>query len=66
MTDIPTLCAEAARAWNFWLKNDVLDGPLREDAVGKAMKACDACGMPLQAVLDRGNMELRAQMASEG
>lgn len=66
MNDIPRLCAEAARAWNAMLKDDVMDDITRNEAVGLAMKASEACGMPLQAVLDRGNMELRAQMASEG
>jgi len=66
MSDIGTICAEAAREWHAWLKADVCDGALREAAVGKAMKAVEATGMPLQAVLDRGEQELRAQRMSEG
>lgn len=64
--DIPGMCADAARAWNKWLKADVPSGKLQDEAVGKTMKAAMACGMPLQAVLDRGNIELEAQQASEG
>ena len=64
--NIPAICAEAARAWNTMLKDGVLDPKLRCEAVDKAMKAVKDTGMPLQAVLDRGEQELRAQMMGEG
>jgi len=66
MNDIPKLCAEATRAWNHWLMAGVEPGDLQAEAIGRMARVTERTGMSLDAVLERGEQELRAQMASEG